>query len=220
MRQTASVDLPGTLQIASDVPRAFASLVVARAPRSIALAGSDLAHTAYAELRHAAFDWGATDVFFGDERFVPTDSPDSNEGAARRILLDHVRPAAIHGMYRAGSIADAADVYDALVCDAPPIDLVHLGVGADAHTASLFPGTAALEERRRLVVVNADTVHPHARLTFTFPAIERSRLVVVTVAGDEKREAIARIRSGEDVPAASIRGQEVIWLCDPQALGM
>ena len=122
-------------------------------------------------------------------------------------------------MYQPVPIADAARAYDDLIRAAPPIDVVHLGLGPDGHTASLFSGTAALEETERLVVATGDDVHPQPRLTFTFPAIALGRLVIVTVAGDDKRAAVERIRAGEDLPGARIRGERVIWLGDRAALG-
>jgi 6-phosphogluconolactonase len=213
------MNIPGEIREVADVPTAFADLVSARSPASIALCGNVLAHACYRALRATALDWAAIEVFFGDDRYVSVDSPDSNEGQARRVLLDHVAPRAIHGMYRGGPIEDAADDYEELVRGSPPIEIVHLGVGPDGHTASLFPGTAALDETRRLVVCNGDDRHEHPRLTFTFSAIARARLVVVTVSGPEKREVMARLRAGEDLPAARIRADEVIWLCDRAALG-
>lgn len=211
------MELPGEVRVVNDVPTEFAALVVERAPRSIALSGAWLARDCYAALSHAPVDWPAVDVFFGDERFVPPDSPDSNEGQARRVLLDHVEPRAIHGMYAAGRIEDAADAYEVLIRASPPIELIHLGIGPDGHTASLFPNTEALEETERLVVTNADELHPHPRVTFTFPAIARALLVVVAVSGEEKRESLDRIRAEEDLPGARIRAREVIWLVDRDA---
>ena len=213
------MELPGEVRVVDDVATSFAELVVARQPRSIALSGAWLARDCYAALRNVALDWPAIDVFFGDERFVPVESSDSNEGQARRVLLDHVAPRAIHGMYANVSLADAADAYDELIRRSPPIDLIHLGVGPDGHTASLFPHTDALDEADRFVVPNGDTLHPHPRLTFTFPAIARSPLVVVAVSGEEKREPIARIRAGENLPAANISASEVIWLLDRDTFG-
>jgi 6-phosphogluconolactonase len=209
----ADVALPGQIRIVDDVPRAFARLVNELTPRSIALSGGDLAQRCYAALRREALEWSVVDVFFGDERMVPVESDDSNEGMARRVLLDHVTARAIHSMVAAG-----ADAYDTLVRQTPPIDIVHLGLGPDGHTASLFPGTKALDERDRFVVENADDAHPHRRVTFTFPAIERASLAVVTVAGEEKREPIRRIRAGEDLPGARIRARQVLWIGDRAAL--
>lgn len=209
----------GEVEIVDDVAAAFARLVVGEPPRSVALSGGETAEECYAALRAQAPDWSGVDVFFGDERFVPPTDPDSNEGMARRVLLDHVRPRAIHSMFRAGPIEDAARAYDDLVRASPPIDLVHLGLGPDGHTASLFPGSPTLRETERFVVPAGDSEHPHPRLTFTFPAIARGRLVVVTVAGAGKRDAVERIRAGEDLPAAHIRCDRVLWLGDRAALG-
>lgn len=213
------MDLPGEVRIVENVAASFAELVVERRPKSIALSGAWLARDCYSALRGAALDWPGIEVFFGDERFVPVESPDSNEGQARHVLLDHVAPRAIHGMYADLPLADAADEYEALIRRSPPIDLIHLGVGPDGHTASLFPHTKALDETTRFVVPNGDTAHPHPRLTFTFPAIARASLVVVAVSGSEKRDAISRLRAGEDLPAARIRASEVIWLLDRYACG-
>jgi 6-phosphogluconolactonase len=216
----ADMAIPGEIQIVDDVADAFARLVVQAAPRSVALSGGATAEESYAALRALAPDWSDVDVFMGDERFVPPTHPDSNEGMVRSVLLDHVQPRAIHSMFRPGSIEDAALAYDALVRAAPPIDLVHLGLGPDGHTASLFPGSPTLAESERFVVPAGDTLHPHPRLTFTFPAIARGRLVVVTVAGPGKREAVERIRAGEDLlPAARIRGERVLWIGDRAAMG-
>lgn len=210
----------GEIRIVDDVAAAFAALVAERAPTSIALSGGSTAEHCYEQLRAVTVDWSVVDVYLGDERFVPVTDPDSNEGMARRVLLDAVAPRAIHSMSGAGATAEAAAVaYDALVRAAAPIGLVHLGLGPDGHTASLFPGTAVLDERERWVVTNEDALHPHPRLTFTFPAIAASQLVVVTVAGAEKAEAFAKIRDGADLPAGRVTAPEVIWLVDPAAAG-
>ncbi len=210
----ADMALPGQTRIVTDVPRAFARLVVETSPHSIALSGGDLARHCYVALAREQFDWSGTDVYFGDERIVPVEHPDSNEGMARATLLDAVNPRAIHSMVGAG-----ADGYDVEIRSAAPIELVHLGLGPDGHTASLFPGSPALDERDRYVIETGDDRHPQRRLTFTFPAIARANLAVVTVAGEEKREAIARIRSGDDLPGARIRARRVLWLGDAAALG-
>ena len=151
---------------------------------------------------------------------MPVDDAESNEGMARAVLLDRVHPRAVHSLRNAGdTIEAAAAAYDALVAAAPPIGLVHLGLGPDGHTASLFPGTAALAVDDRLVIPNGDDLHPHPRLTFTFPALARSRLVVFTVAGAEKRDAFARVRRGDDLPASHVTADRVVWLADADAVG-
>jgi 6-phosphogluconolactonase len=210
----------GELRIVDDVPSAFAELVVDVTPQSMALSGGDTARRCYELLAVAPVDFADVDVFMGDERWVPLDHADSNEGVARVCFLDHVHPKAIHSMYRPDvSIDEAAAAYDRLVRAHSPIELVHLGLGPDGHTASLFPGTPALDERDRLVVPNGDDAHPLPRITLTFPGIERSRLAVFTVAGEAKRDAFARVRAGEVVPAARVRAGRVIWLVDPAAHG-
>jgi 6-phosphogluconolactonase len=209
----ADMELPGEIRIVDDVPRAFARLVAERAPRSIALSGGELAHLCYSALRSERVEWSSIDVYFGDERVVPVASDESNEGMARRILLDEARPRSVHSMVAAG-----ADAYDAVVRDAVPIDIVHLGLGPDGHTASLFEGSPALDEQKRFVVETGDELHPFPRLTFTYPAIAASALAVVTVAGVDKRDAIRRIRSGEDLPGARIRAKHVLWIGDRAAL--
>ncbi len=215
-----SDQIPGEIRIVDDVPQAFAALVAAEAPRSLALSGGNTAREGYERLAGIALDWSSIDVYFGDERWVAVDDPESNEGMARQALLEAVRPHAIHSLRGAGDTpAAAAAAYDARLRTAPPIDLVHLGLGPDGHTASLFPGSAALAERERLVVENEDDLHPHPRLTFTYPAIARSGLAVFTVAGADKRDAFDRVRAGEDLPATHVEAPRVIWLVDPAAAG-
>ena len=96
---------------------------------------------------------------------------------------------------------------------------MHLGLGPDGHTCSLFPGSPSLDEPERLVIPTGDDKHPHPRLTFTYPALAIARLVVFTVAGAEKKEPLARIQAGEDFPAARVRANRIIWLADHAAVG-
>jgi len=210
----------GEVRIVDDVVGAFADVVASEQPRSIALSGGTTARDCYERLAGERLAWNDVAVFLGDERWVPVDDPESNEGMAREVLLDRVHPAAVHSMCNAGSTPDeAASAYDALLREHGPVALVHLGLGPDAHTASLFPGSDALGERERLVVTNGDDAHPHLRLTFTFPAIAMSEFVVFTVDGDDKRDAFARVRAGDDVPAAHVTAGRVLWLVDPAAAG-
>jgi len=204
----------GEVRVVDDVAVAFADLLVEEAPESVALSGGGTAHACYAELARRDVDWRGVTVFFGDERKVPVSSDDSNEGMARRLLLDHVKPVEIHSMAGLG-----ADAYDSLVRSLPPIELVHLGLGLDGHTASLFPGSPALDVEDRFVIDTGDSEHPHPRITFTFPAIARSQLAVVTVSGASKRSAWARVCADDsDVPASRLRASRVIWLVSPDVL--
>ena len=184
----------GEIRVVDDVPQACASLVAEVAPRSIALSGGGTARGCYELLADADVEWGDVSVLMGDERWVPVDDPDSNEGMARQAFLDRVKPRAFHSMRKAGkTIDEAASAYDSLLRELGPVGFVHLGLGPDGHTASLFPGSPALEERERLVVPNPDdATHPHDRLTFTFPAIAQAELAVFTVAG---RGQARRVRS-------------------------
>ena len=211
----------GEVREVASVPEAFADFVAERRPSSIALSGGSTADEGYRALATRGMDWSGTDVFLGDERFVPVTDPDSNEGMIRGALFATVQPRALHSMAEAGAtVEEAAAAYDALIRASDPIDIVHLGLGPDGHTASLFPGAATLDIVDRFVVSAGDAQHHHPRLTFTYPAIARSPLVVVTVAGAEKRDAFARVRAGdESLPAARVRADQVIWLADPAALG-
>jgi 6-phosphogluconolactonase len=212
---------PGEVRVVDDVAAAFCAAVASCAPRTLALSGGGTAERCYAALRDAGgVEWEELTVLFGDERWVPVDDPDSNEGVARRLLLEHVPVRAVHSLRGAGvDLAAAADAYDALVASLGRIDVVHLGLGPDGHTASLFPGSPALSVEDRLVVATGDDAHPHPRLTLTFPGIARADVVLVTVEGEAKAEAWRRVQAGEDVPAARIAAGEVVWLVDPAAAG-
>ena len=214
------MSLHGELRVVEHVPRAFAALVAEEAPASLALSGGSTARECYELLAVADVDWNKVDVFFGDERWVPVGDPESNEGTARHAFVDQASPRAVYSMRHAGdTIEEAVDAYDRLLRDYGPLGLVHLGLGPDGHTASLFPGSPALDERERLVVATGDELHPHPRLTLTFPAIARSRLAVFTVAGEGKREALQRVKAGDDLPAARVTAARVIWLVDEAANG-
>ncbi|HYU39126.1 MAG TPA: 6-phosphogluconolactonase [Acidimicrobiia bacterium] len=210
----------GELRVVDHVPQAFAAFVAEEAPASMALSGGTAARQCYELLAVADVDWSEVEIFFGDERWVPVDDPDSNEGMARHAFVDQVLPAAVYSMRRAGeTIEEAADAYDKLLREHPPVEFVHLGLGPDGHTASLFPGSPALEERERLVVATGDDLHPHPRLTWTFPALNRSPLAVFTVAGEEKRDALKRVKAGEELPAALVAAARIIWFVDEAANG-
>lgn len=204
----------------------------------VALAGGSTPRLAYEHLAGASpMPWAATHVWFGDERCVPPDHADSNYRMAHEALLARVpvpegQVVRIEGEREP---SDAATRYDALLrgdaeahagVGGTVFDLVLLGVGPDGHTASLFPGGVALDERERWVVeVPApDHVGPHVpRVTLTPPALSAAREVLVLVTGAEKRAAVAAAlaESAPDVPPAGrVRGRErTVWLMDVAAAG-
>jgi 6-phosphogluconolactonase len=219
----------GTVRLVASVPEAFADLIVhelagAEPGYSLFLSGGGTATACYQALAtRSGLPWHGVDIYLGDERCVPPDDPDSNHRMITEVLLDTVGPVrSDHPMYVAGTAAEAAEAYQQLVDGLVP-DLVHLGLGPDGHTASLFAGSTGLDETdpTRLVVTNTDPdgVNPHERITLTYAGIARARRIVVTVAGTGKRDALARIRAGEDLPAARLSGRDVLWLVDADALG-
>lgn len=209
----------GEALLVDDVAAAFADVVVSERPRTIALSGGGTARRCYEALAtRSGMAWEEVTALFGDERWVPPDDPDSNEGMARQELLDHVSVATVHSVWRAGATpAAAAAAYEEIVASLGALDLVHLGLGADGHTASLFCSSAALLVEDRLVVATADDEHDHERVTLTLPAINAARIVVVTVSGEEKKGAWRRLVSGSDIPAARVEAPRLLWLVDRAA---
>ncbi len=217
----------GELEVTDDVPGAFAAQVrqaFAARPGErfvVFLSGGPTARRCYERLATdpGDIDFGALDVFMGDERCVAPDDDDANQNLVRRALLDQVGPV---GSFHPMSCPEGARSYERLLLGHPPPDLVHLGMGPDGHTASLFPDSPLLEEPDGHLVAESADPHdrnPHARMTLTLAGIARARLVLFTVAGPEKRDAFARVCAGEDLPAARVRAQRVLWLVDPAAAG-
>jgi 6-phosphogluconolactonase len=203
---------------------------------AIALSGGSTPRRLYEVLGESPWrdrlPWDRVHWFWGDERFVPWDHPDSNYGMVRKALLGHV-PAPtgnVHGVPYDGTPAEAARAYQAtlrayygaasLDPARPLFDVQLLGLGPDGHTASLFPGTAVLEERGRWVaeVIGAKE---EARITLTYPALESSRHTAFLVAGAEKRAILARARAGDKaLPAARLTPQgDLLWFVDKAASG-
>jgi 6-phosphogluconolactonase len=217
----------GEIQVVPDVPEAFATLVAGElrgvAPGRIfrlALSGGPTAGRCYAQLAGVAgLPWERVEVFWGDERCVPPDDPDSNARLGREALLDHVGPlAGVHPM----SCEDGPTAYETLLKAGGPLDLVHLGLGPDGHTASLFPGSDPLEKPDGAwVSLNRDPGehNPHDRMTVTMTVLDAARLAVFTVSGAEKAAAFARVRAGEDLPGGRVAAGRVLWLVDPAAAG-
>lgn len=218
--------MDGDIRTVGDVPDAFCDVVAdAWATRpgrafSLALSGGSTARRCYealAERRDSPVEWMSTEVYWGDERCVPLDDPDSNYRLAVDALLSRV--GGVHALFPM-RCEDGADAYNLRISSLGSLDLVHLGVGADGHTASLFPGSDALDaDPGRLVDTNIDPVgaNPHPRMTLTFGGIARGRIVVVTIDGEDKRDVVRALRAGEDLPANRIRAPKVIWLIGESA---
>jgi 6-phosphogluconolactonase len=195
----------------------------ARGRCALALAGGRTPEPVYRELAQAAdVDWSRVSVFFGDERAVPPDDAESNYRMVRAALLSRVPiPAArVHRMEAERADRDlAAREYERLLPAA--LDILVLGVGPDGHTASLFPGSAALDERRRLVVPVVGTKPPAERLTSTPPVIDAAQRVAVLVTGADKAAVVARALEGplapREVPAQLAR--RGAWFVDRAAAG-
>lgn len=216
---------------AAEVLQAGAAARAQRRDFGIALAGGGTPRATYEELaRHGRTPFRHWRVFFGDERCVPPEHPDSNYGTARRALLEPagIPEPRIHRMHGEAAPAAAAAQYEREIAvafrGAPPrFDLILLGLGADGHTASLFPGTSALEERQRWVREN--WVEPLAawRITMTLPLLNLARRVVFLVAGADKAPALRAVLqpnpAAPRLPAARVAppAGQVLWLVDRAA---
>jgi len=219
----------GEVIVVDDVASEFAERVVESFHTrpgesfSLAVSGGDTARRCYERLAADGadqVDWWQVDVYWGDERCVPPDHADSNERLVREALLERVGAAnAVYPM----RCDEGPDAYQQRVATVGRFDLVHLGLGADCHTASLFPDSPALDaDPGRLVVMNEDPYghNPHRRMTLTYSGIARARLVIFTVEGEDKREAFARVRSGDQsCPAVRVRAERIVWLVDRAAAG-
>jgi 6-phosphogluconolactonase len=203
------------LVVAEDWIEAALAIILEAQPRSWALSGGSTPRGLYERLVTAPLPWADIEVFFGDERCVPPDHPASNYRLAYESLLRHV-PARVHAM--PGETCDAA-AYEAVLRDrlgpSSPLELSLLGLGEDGHTASLFPGDAALEQRDRLVmrVQRPD----FARLTLTLPVLSASKLALFLVTGPAKREALRALLQGGPIPAARVGAERVVVVADPAA---
>ncbi len=176
--------------------------------------------------------WAHLHFWWVDERCVPPDDPNSNYGVAFQLLLQYLRVSNVHRIH--GEMPDpakAVSTYEAEISrvfrlglfDWPRFDLVLLGMGADGHTASLFPGTPALEERKALVAVGQAPVQPHQRVTLTLPVLNNAAFALFVVTGAGKGPALAQAFSPAPdlplLPAAQIRPTDgrLLWLLDDAA---
>ncbi len=204
---------------------------------SLVLSGGSTPRTLYGLLASQFRDqipWAHVHVFWGDERYVSPSDAHSNERMAREALLDHVPcpPANVHPIPTQFSDPNAAARdYEAtlrgyFVGEWPRFDLVFLGLGPEGHTASLFPGSPALEERLRWVVPVTAPAEPPLRLTLTLPALTRAANTYFLVTGSNKAQALQHILAGSadpnTYPASGVRPAQgaLIWWVDREAAGL
>jgi 6-phosphogluconolactonase len=212
--------------------RAAVELVVEAAAKSIArdgrfslaLSGGKTPRRLYELLNGAPMDWRKTHLFWGDERCVPRTDPASNYGMAAKALLSGVSvpPQNVHAMpVEIGSPTMAASAYEqelrSYFRGLPTFDLILLGMGPDGHTASLLPGSLALDEKQRWVVaVDGKGGNPPVpRLSLTFPAINSARQALFLVTGKDKAPVVDAIMKGSAVcPAARVAPLDRLdWYC-------
>jgi len=187
------------------IATAIADDVRSRGRCAVALSGGSTPRPVYERLAEEPFRsgiaWSGVEFYFGDERAVPPSDPRSNYAMARAALFDRLPGGAARAYRMEAEHADrdaAARAYEALL--PPRLDLLLLGVGDDGHTASLFPGSPALDEQRRRVVPATGPTPPRERLTITPPVIADARRVGVLVAGAAKASIVARALRGPAAP--------------------
>lgn len=195
---------------------------------TLALAGGGTPKPLYEALASQDLPWDKIQVFWGDERYVPADHPDSNQRMARQAWLDRVAIPATNLHPIPTDQADpavAAQKYQQHLQaffgtqpgEFPALDLIFLGIGNDGHTASLFPHTEALQVRDRLVTLGNKDGEP--RITFTVPLINHAHCVVFLVAGESKRPALNQIFASQaeamEYPARLVQPSgKLVWLLD------
>jgi 6-phosphogluconolactonase len=219
---------------AGSVARKAAALVAAEARAAVADRGSFVmavsgGHTPWLMLRALAAEevpWNAVHVVQVDERVAPVGDPDRNLTHLHKSLLEHapLRPEHLHAMPVESPDLEAASVQYALTLQAiagspPVLDLVHLGLGPDGHTASLVPGDPVLEVKDADVAFT-EPYQGRRRMTLTYPILNRSRYVLWLVTGSEKAGMLARLHAGDAlIPAVRVHRDRALVLADRAAAG-
>jgi len=226
-----SVVVPGPTELAeaaaSWTAEHITGAVSARRACYLALAGGETPRGCYERLAQAPYGeslpWASVFVYWSDERQVPLDDPASNYAMAKAALLDHVPIPPEQVFPLVGDPTPALRRVPADASGRPRFDVIHLGLGDDGHTASLFPGSPALHEAQALVAVVHDAPKPPPeRLTLTLPVINAARAVLFMVQGASKRDALARVRRRDPaVPASHVLpvDGELRFIVDRAAMG-
>ena len=199
---------------------------------TVALSGGSTPRGLYSLLAkdHADFSWSKTFLFFGDERHVPPDHPDSNYRMVNEALLSKVPiPSGnVHRVLAENPNAAAADYEETLKSffqlrpgEFPHFDLILLGLGPDGHTASLFPDSDGLKEQSRLVIANWVEKFRTHRITFTFPVLNHATDVMFLAAGADKADMLKKVLEGTNTPpfpAQQINPKgRLVWMLDRAA---
>ncbi|MGC2198286.1 MAG: 6-phosphogluconolactonase [Terriglobales bacterium] len=229
-------DRPALFQAAADEFVRQARAAIQSSGRfTVALAGGSTPKGLYSLLAtHTAIPWDKVRFFFGDERHVPPDDPESNYRMARETLLSKV-PIPSGDVYRvpaenpdAGQAAQSYEHTLRQFFQTPPttfprFDLILLGMGPDGHTASLFPGGKALQERSRWVVADWVEKFKTDRITLTLPVLNNAAVVMFLVSGEDKAETLKEVLEGTQpadlFPSKLVRPTDgkLIWLADQAA---
>lgn len=173
--------------------------------------------------RARGIDWARVHLFFGDERCVPPDHPDSNYRMVKQSLFVHGLTAAVHRVAGELPPEEAAARYEEELREefgngVPKFDLIILGLGPDGHTASLFPASAALNDRTRWVAANYVEKFKSWRITFTYHVLNSATEDLFLVAGNEKADAVGQIFKGADLPAGKVKpAGKLLWYLDAPA---
>ena len=200
--------------VASFIAAHIAAVMTERGSCHLALAGGGTPQATYLLLRDMTVDWSRLHIWFGDERCLPVGHADRNDTMVKLALLDHVPlPAGqFHPIPAELGPEAAAHSYSEQLGTIERLDIVLLGFGEDGHTASLFPGNAALElDAAAVPVFKAPKPPPH-RISLSLNTIRQAGERIVLAAGSAKRGSLARILAGEPLPAAMIG--EAIWFVD------
>jgi 6-phosphogluconolactonase len=200
--------------VASFIAAHIAAVMAERGSCHLALAGGGTPQAAYLLMRDMAVDWSRLHIWFSDERCLPVGHAERNDTMARQALLQHVPLPAmqLHPIPAELGPEAAAHVYSDQLGTIKRLDIVLLGLGEDGHTASLFPGNAALELDAAAVPVFKAPKPPPQRVSLSLNTIRQAGERIVLAAGSDKRGPLARILAGEPLPAAMIG--EAIWFVD------
>jgi 6-phosphogluconolactonase/glucosamine-6-phosphate isomerase/deaminase len=171
-----------------------------------------------AELDPDALGEPGTTIFQVDERVAPENDPDRNLTHLRETLSGPARERLLPMPVNDDDLEDAAGRYGDALPDA--IDLVHLGLGPDGHTASLVPGDSVLEVTDRRVAITGGEYQGHRRMSLTYPTLEAATKILFLVTGEEKRDALAKLRAGDDsIPAGPLGNANGLIIADEAAAG-